>query len=521
MIHFMKRMRDAPRRRILLAGGLSLLLLAGCFFILHGTLPLPPRAVFRADSDCWQLHFAPDSNTLVTAGGMAPSDCWEVRFPLDSHKLVTEAWPPRGNPVQVWDVATGGLRYTVVLSSLGGSGLGIDGVHLSPDSRLLALDSLDEGLRVLDLQTGRELAHWEPASSCQCMGFALAGRYVAIEDVVREKGLIRLWDPRTQTEIGQIESYFTGDELPSHGRNLATHTGGESGKVKIRLWQLPDRGPPVVTKEMVVPGQYVAITSDLTRFATCITNGGTQIAVWDTATGQRLCSIPDERVKPLPDIFFAGDGRLLVECVPLGTLRSGIRTKVWNLTSAPTPTAILSTKECRVDFSADGKWLALPGDLEATLIDADTREKRDLLGRGDVDVRSLLGGFYQPRPAFSPDSQVLAVAGLHQQARDPLPDWLPARLHRLFDSPGCVTHFWDTPTGREQEAILPGRRALFSPDGLTLLTVDEDFTIRLWNFPLRRPLAGDLGLSALLWLTLMLLAGVGQVSVRMVFRLVH
>jgi WD40 repeat protein len=450
MIAVTKRWRDAPRRRIFLAAGFSLLLFTGCFFFLHGTLPPPPRAVFHADSDCWQLQFTPDSNTLVSAGMRALEGC----------------------PVQVWDVATGRLRYTVVLSSLG-----VDAVRLSPNSQLLALDSLEDGLMVFDLQTGRELAHWQTgrdkpsywraATYIRCIrGFAFDGRYLAIEDVVREKGLIRLWDPSTQTEIGQIEGYFTGDKLPSHGRNLATYTWGEFGMVKIRLWRLPDSGPPVLTKEMLIPARYAAFTPDLTRFATCITNDVTQIAMWDTATGQRLCSVPDERVKPLPDISFEGDGRLLVatdEHVPMGTPMSGSLRRVWNLASAPTPTAVLSTKEW-IDFSADGKWLALPGDLDpdATLIDVDTREKRDLIGRGDE--RYPLGAFVgTTRLIFSPDSQVLAAAGSHRQARDPLPEWLPARFHRLFDSTGPVTHFWDTSTGQELKSILPGRRASSHP----------------------------------------------------------
>jgi hypothetical protein len=36
MIPLMQRMRSTPRRGIFLAAGLSLLLFAGCFFIVHG-----------------------------------------------------------------------------------------------------------------------------------------------------------------------------------------------------------------------------------------------------------------------------------------------------------------------------------------------------------------------------------------------------------------------------------------------------------------------------------------------------
>jgi hypothetical protein len=240
--------------------------------------------------------------------------------------------------------------------------------------------------------------------------------------------------------------------------------------------------------------------------------------VWDTATGRKLCSLADERRCYVQDFYFAGEGQLLVVVESFSrTYGSSPRwvTPKWHLAPSPTRTAVLWTME-PLQYSVAGKWLALPHRDDAVLIDVDTGEERELQARFD-EKRLLVPLLDGTHPALSPNSQLLAVAGLCKQLRQPLPKWLPKRLNDFLESSVCETHFWDTSTGQEHASILPGRIALFSPDGQTLLTLEKGI-IRLWALPLHRPLARDLGLSALLWLTLMLLAGVGRVRARMIFR---
>ncbi len=494
MISVVKRMRDAPRRRILVAAGFSLLLWAGCFFILHETMSPPPRAMCHVYWSCDYVRFTPDSNTLVIAD-----------------------YSPRGSiPVfQICDVATGRLRSWLIQPTYG-----LHATHISPDGRLLALRSPRAGLIIFDLQTGSELAHWPSEGdfvNYHACGFPLDGRYLAIWDGFSL--LTRLWDPHTQTEAAQIEGIPIGGELPSHGRDLATWTVQSQGMLKILLWRLPDRGPPVLTNQMLVPGMHVAISPDLTTLATTAPwKGVPEITLWETATGRKRCSIPyDDGENPVQDVEFAAGGRFLVAKTPsTASQRSGAGylTTVWDLATSPTPTMVTSTLE-PVHFSADGKWLALPRYHGATLINVDTAEQRELYVKSDEGVIPL---FEETHLEFSPDSRLLAVAGVCRQSRDPLPQWLPARLHRLFDY-SYVTAIWNTSSGQEHGSILQGYLAYFSPDGQTLVTVDLDQTIRLWPLPLHRPLIRDLGLSAFLWLTLILLAGAGRVVVRMIFRL--
>src|SRR5262249_41110040 len=159
-------------------------------------------------------------------------------------------------PVQVWDVATGQLRWSVARQARV-----LKMVLVSPNSRVLALRSIDQGFMLFDLQSGRQFPRWpgqdNTAYHLHCC-FTSDGRYLAIED--SWLGLTRLWDPVTQTIVGQIEGTFAGDDLTqakgiigrklaSHGHDLVTYTRPDQGTVKILLWRLPDSGPPVLTKE--------------------------------------------------------------------------------------------------------------------------------------------------------------------------------------------------------------------------------------------------------------------------------
>jgi hypothetical protein len=64
--------------------------------------------------------------------------------------------------------------------------------------------------------------------------------------------------------------------------------------------------------------------------------------------------------------------------------------------------------------------------------------------------------------------------------------------------------------------------AVFSPDGKTVATLHKDNTLRLWQMPLRKPAGLILGISANLWL-LVLLAGMvlGRMRLKRRKRLGH
>jgi WD40 repeat protein len=108
-------------------------------------------------------------------------------------------------------------------------------------------------------------------------------------------------------------------------------------------------------------------------------------------------------------------------------------------------------------FSPDGKWLAVSGYKEISVLDpAGGRRLRRLTGPTDL-VRSV---------AFSPDGRWLAAAG-----------GTPAR--------GGEIVLWDAATGRPARTIKGHRdyvyQAIFSPDGNWLATSSYDKTIRLWD----------------------------------------
>jgi hypothetical protein len=70
---------------------------------------------------------------------------------------------------------------------------------------------------------------------------------------------------------------------------------------------------------------------------------------------------------------------------------------------------------------------------------------------------------------------------------------------------GRVARLWAVESGRELAAFPGCHKALFSPDG-RLLATRHDSDIRVWNVPIRKPLAPVLVGASIVWLAL--LAGI-------------
>ena len=229
--------------------------------------------------------------------------------------------------------------------------------------------------------------------------------------------------------------------------------------------------------------------------------------VWDAATGAALTP-PLAQTEALRWAGFSRDGRLVVTRTVKGTVQ------LWRAdTGAPAggPWIGVPPQNARdggiraLTFSADGRWLAIPGKTAIIL---------QPLAGDDAEPRTLPTPFPVNQALFSPDDTQLAIlmeggrielrdlAGERVVALDLAPRgwrngaWSPDGTRFAAADDHFTAHIFDTASGRPitvnlaHTAIVAGCR--FSPDGRTLITWSIDNAARLFDaadgHPLTLPL---------------------------------
>ncbi len=472
---------------------LPFLLFGFIFLASHWGMPPLPSSTVSIGTGASLLHVSPDGNTLVVLSAGSPLIAY--------------------GPIQVWDSSSGQLRHTLPLDWNA-----LVNLHFSPDGRLVAAHKRQGDLAIVSVETGTEIARLQPqTSSYHSLDFRFTpdGRFLAYEDSSpgwEERPCIRFWNVHTQKDIGKADGLFQSLKFGPNGCEFVTHILNHHYFVdRVFQWQLPETGPPVLTKTIPVSAEEIAFAPDLAMFATYQSSLGlpgklAEMALWDTATGKRHCSFPYDEAETRAQISFEGTGRLLVARHVNGDVH--LRTTVWDVASQATPKMIVSSHDL-VGISGDGKWLALPHGNGAVLLDVGSVQQRELPGRSDERPC-----FRNASVVFSPDSRLLAVGDIRRSSQGPFPmEWLPTPLETfLHPTDGIVVRLWDTHTSAERGTILHASTAYFLPDDQRLLTEDEaGWVVSLWSLPLQRPLGRDLGLTLFLWLLITFFGWVGVV----------
>jgi WD40 repeat protein len=331
-------------------------------------------------------------------------------------------------------------------------------IKYSPDGQFVVTDGDDGQIRVWDADDGRLIRRLD-AGIGQILDFAFSsdGKRVAAIGI-RTKPPNRATDCHTTfTELatgrrvaagtwkahdlsltlalspgGRFVTMMTFDGTV---RVLDAMTGAESFRVKLDNLSL---SPVAFTPD----GNRVAIASIVQP----VGKVRTQVRIFQLGTGKELRAIRDVG-GAIQDLAFSPDGK------QLGAAMIG-KVLLWDVATGGQ--SELNSEQCRrLAFSKDGRRLAVLGDSSVFQL-------WDLVTGREIEFFRAATSFWS-EAAFSPDTRTVVTSG-----------------------GSSALHYWDLEAHRDRIAVPdahenPVSSILFTRDGKTLITANEDTTVRLWD----------------------------------------
>ncbi len=313
----------------------------------------------------------------------------------------------------------------------------------------------------------KDLAHNRPLISCR---FDPSGRFVVAGS---EDESIQRWnlDSDAKTPLLAHESWVFALEYTPDAKILLS--GGGDGR--LIWWPADDEKPTPIRKIDAHPASWInaiAVSPDGQTVATC--GNDRMIRLWSVADGQLVQELPGHD-KPIYRLLFEPSGRFLISADLQGvvvqwevaTRKEARRFDASKLYSYNGGQGVDYGGVRDLSLSADGKWLACSGLIEASnplgavsnpaivLLDwADGKEK--LLQRPKADIKGVGWGL-----RFHPSGFLVMVSG---------------------GTGGGYLWFFKTDQPNEfAEFKLPntGRALDLHPDGLRLATAHHDGHLRI------------------------------------------
>ena len=404
----------------------------------------------------YSVAFDPRSGALASGGADGQVQIWDpatgqLRFTLpgDGDEVQSLAFSPDGrvlasgsgeknSNIRIWDFGTGALRATLKVNA--GD---VTTLAFSPTGAILAAALGNRTIQLWDVATGQPRTTLQgDAGLVPAVAFSPDGNVLASSS---EDFTIKFWDLATgalrSTLKGHTDLVYSVAFSPD-GATLAS--GGDD--LDVRLWNVATGRPKAKLSGHTNNIRVVQFSPDGTTLASAGDDG--TVRLWDLVTGTAKATLKGH-INTVQSLAFSPDGATLASSGYDGTI------KLWTLATIQPESSLSGHKDAifTVAISPDDSTLASASlDGMIKLWDLANGRLRTTLESGARKIRCVV---------FSPDGAILASA----------------------HADGAV-RLWDRATGQPGSTLKGHASAIlalaFSPDGATLASVSYDKTVKLW-----------------------------------------